>query len=57
MPDSASGAISARLFISLKRDPRQAMQYVLPVLLHSDFRAAIPGESWVCGSASCGWDS
>lgn len=51
MPDSASGAISARLFISLKRDPRQAMQYVLPVLFIVIFALQSHGESmvvWQC---------
>lgn len=51
MPDSASGAISARLFISLRRDPRQAMQYVLPVLFIVIFALQSHGESmmvWQC---------
>jgi ABC-2 type transport system permease protein len=32
MPDSVSGAISARLFTYLKRDPRQLVFYLMPVL-------------------------
>ena len=32
MPDSASGAVSARLITYLKRDPRQAMTFAMPVL-------------------------
>lgn len=32
MPDSVSGAISARLFTYMKRDPRQAPMFVMPLL-------------------------
>ena len=35
MPDSASGAVSARLITYLKRDPRQAMTFAMPVLFLS----------------------
>ncbi|WP_043164881.1 hypothetical protein [Bifidobacterium callitrichos] len=33
MPDSVSGAISARLFTYLKRDPRQAVLFVMPLIM------------------------
>lgn len=32
MPDSVSGAVSARLFTYLKRDPRQSLMFVFPVV-------------------------
>lgn len=33
MPDSVSGAVSARLLTYLRRDPRQALLFVMPVFL------------------------
>lgn len=33
MPDSPSGAVSARLLTYLKRDPRQSLMFVFPVLM------------------------
>ena len=32
MPDSTSGAMSARLLTYLRRDPRQILLFVMPVL-------------------------
>lgn len=33
MPDSSSGAVSARLFTYLRRDPRQALLFVMPAVM------------------------
>ena len=57
MPDSPSGAISARLFTYLVRDPRQAMLFVMPVfcliILALQMRTA-PGIIWLVPLMS-GW--
>lgn len=57
MPDSPSGAISARLFTYLVRDPRQAMLFIMPVLvliiLALQMRTA-PGIIWMVPLMS-GW--
>lgn len=50
MPDSPSGAISARLFTYLVRDPRQAMLFVMPVLFLVLFALqmrTMPGLIWL----------
>ena len=57
MPDSPSGAISARLFTYLVRDPRQAMLFIMPVLVliivALQMRTA-PGIIWMVPLMS-GW--
>ncbi|MBW3091794.1 ABC transporter permease [Bifidobacterium sp. 82T10] len=49
MPDSPSGAVSARLITYLRRDPRQAMMFVMPVFFAIVFglqSRAMPGMVW-----------
>ncbi|KFI53051.1 hypothetical protein [Bifidobacterium biavatii] len=49
MPDSPSGAVSARLITYLKRDPRQAMMFIMPVFVTIVFglqSRAMPGMVW-----------
>ncbi|KAB7790586.1 ABC transporter permease [Bifidobacterium leontopitheci] len=45
MPDSVSGAVSARLLTYLRRDPRQAMLFVMPVIFLVMFSLQAHGES------------
>ncbi|MBT1163291.1 ABC transporter permease [Bifidobacterium felsineum] len=45
MPDSVSGAVSARLITYLKRDPRQAMLFVMPLFFVVIFAVQAHGES------------
>ena len=50
MPDSVSGALSARLFTYLKRDPRQTMMFIMPVIFIVIFTIqsrSLDGESFV----------
>ncbi|KAA8819491.1 ABC transporter permease [Bifidobacterium rousetti] len=53
MPDSVSGAVSARLFTYLKRDPRQAMLFVMPIILV----AACLVQSRAMGGSFMAWQS
>ncbi|RBP99810.1 ABC transporter permease [Bifidobacterium xylocopae] len=49
MPDSPSGAISARLVIYLRRDPRQLLYFLLPVIFLVVFGIqgrGLPGLAW-----------
>ena len=57
MPDSASGAVSARLITYLKRDPRQAMTFAMPVLFLIIFAFQAHGISAVVWQSLiwCGW--
>ncbi|NMM97291.1 ABC transporter permease [Bifidobacterium olomucense] len=57
MPDSVSGAVSARLLTYLKRDPRQAMIFVMPVFFVIIFSLQSHGESMVIwqGLIWSGW--
>lgn len=51
MPDSPSGAISARLITYLKRDPRQSVLYLMPLLFVVIFAMQSRGISvvvWQC---------
>lgn len=50
MPDSVPGAVAARLFTYLKRDPRQGMIFLMPILFVVVFAFQARGESaivWV----------
>ena len=53
MPDSASGAVSARLITYLKRDPRQAMTFAMPVLFLIIFAFQAHGISAVVWQSLC----
>ena len=57
MPDSASGAVSARLLTYLKRDPRQAIMFAVPVLFLIIFTFQAHGISAVIWQSLiwCGW--
>ena len=57
MPDSTSGAVSARLITYLKRDPRQAMTFAMPVLFLIIFAFQAHGISAVVWQSLiwCGW--
>ncbi|PLS24389.1 ABC transporter permease [Bifidobacterium imperatoris] len=57
MPDSISGAVSARLITYLKRDPRQAMLFIMPVLFVAIFFMQARGESMAIWSSliTAGW--
>ncbi|MCH9276741.1 ABC transporter permease [Bifidobacterium amazonense] len=57
MPDSPSGAVSARLITYLKRDPRQAMLFIMPVFFVVIFALQSRGISqMVWGAiAMSGW--
>ncbi|RSX58771.1 ABC transporter permease [Bifidobacterium samirii] len=59
MPDSPSGAVSARLLTFLRRDPRQAMLFAMPLFFAAifAFQAHAVGEPmamWVA-LPFCGW--
>ncbi|KAB8288777.1 ABC transporter permease [Bifidobacterium ramosum] len=45
MPDSPSGAVSARLLTYLRRDPRQLMMFIMPVFFIIIFSLQAHGES------------
>lgn len=47
MPDSPSGAVSARLLTYLKRDPRQSLMFLFPVLMVAIFALQSHGMSIV----------
>ncbi|MBT1162064.1 MULTISPECIES: ABC transporter permease [Bifidobacterium] len=47
MPDSPSGAVSARLLTYLRRDPRQAMMFVMPVFFLVIFSLQAHGISGI----------
>ena len=51
MPDSPSGAVSARLLTFLRRDPRQAMLFVMPLL----FVAIFAFEAYSAGEPMVMW--
>lgn len=51
MPDSVSGAVSARLFTYLLRDPRQALMFFMPVLFVVLFSFQSHGISFVVWQA------
>ncbi|KAB7789219.1 ABC transporter permease [Bifidobacterium cebidarum] len=57
MPDSISGAISARLITYLKRDPRQALLFVMPLFFVVIFAVQAHGESLAIWSSliTTGW--
>ncbi len=51
VPDNAAGAISARTWTFLRRDPRQAISFILPVLFIVIFQLESHGEPmvvWQC---------
>ncbi len=45
MPDSVSGALSARLFTYLRRDPRQGLMFIFPLLFVVVYAIQSQGES------------
>ena len=51
MPDSVSGAVSARLFTNLKRDPRQALMLLMPLFFVVVFALQAHGISAVIWQA------
>lgn len=51
MPDSVSGAVSARLVTYLRRDPRQAMLFAMPVFFAVIFGLQSRGESMMVWQA------
>lgn len=57
MPDSVSGAISARVLAYLKRDPRQVMIFAMPVLFVIIFAFQSHGISAIIWQSMiwCGW--
>ncbi|RSX51784.1 ABC transporter permease [Bifidobacterium goeldii] len=57
MPDSVSGALSARLFTYLKRDPRQMMLFIMPVLFVVVFSFQANGLGMQDGGAAMVWQS
>ena len=57
MPDSTSGAISARVLTYLKRDPRQVMIFAMPVLFIIIFAFQAHGIHAIVWQSMiwCGW--
>jgi ABC-2 type transport system permease protein len=57
MPDSASGAVSARLLIYMRRDPRLAMLFAMPVFFVVIFALQSHGMSVLIWQSLiwCGW--